>query len=71
MFMWSKMCGLVSRGEPHKNELLAKDVCLFPGFPTVEFLMGLQYAKMEGEGLVHFITCQGPPSCQKRGEVSD
>ena len=25
-------------------------------FPLSSFLMGLQYAKMEGEGLVHFIT---------------
>ena len=27
----------------------------FPGLPTVQFLDRLQYAKMEGKGLVHFI----------------
>ena len=31
-------------------------IASFPGLPTVQFFDRLQYAKMEGEGLVSFIT---------------
>ena len=32
------------------------EIVSFSGLPTVQFCDRLQYAKMEGEGLVHFIT---------------
>ena len=31
-------------------------LALFPGLPTIQFLITCKYAKMEGKGLIHFIS---------------
>ena len=39
----------------YENPDLAAFVASFPGLPTVQFLIALQYAKTDGEGLIYFI----------------
>ena len=41
------------KNSAQSNEILNQNLASFPGLPTVQFLIHLQYAKMEGEGLVH------------------
>ena len=41
------------KNSAQSKEILNQNLTSFPGLPTVQFLIRLQYAKMEGEGLVH------------------